>query len=155
MNKKERNNLSNFFPKIFSEKGMIISVDSMIGMTLMLGIIVAAFFYTQTAPTINTNMENSFYTATSLSAIIEKNNLAERAISENASYMIKEVIEKTPERICVESKIEDSNGSVVSYSIKSNCTDKKTETAYAERTIVTNNSGVIAYYTLKVGAWIK
>ena len=138
-----------------SQKGFIITVDSFLGVTLILLLCTLSFFFISKVSLTSWNSIDLRNSVLDSASIIEKSLSAEESLLQSSSEEILGLINDTPDNYCFEVSILSSELAIYQHTQKSGCTKLSDEIFTAERTIPLKSESGTSFYILHVEGWLK
>ncbi len=138
-----------------NKKGFFITLDSFFAITLLMLLVLLAYFYVSGAQQESWNSVDLKNFSYDYLSILERNDLIENAILQGSSSLLQNEINNSPEKLCLELSIyEESNFSEpIVYALKSNCTKYYSNFTSVERTIVVFSDSDAQFYVARLGGW--
>jgi hypothetical protein len=138
-------------------RGFFLSIDSFISITMMLMLILLAFFYMSKVDVSSWNSVDLKTMASDQLSVLEKSLALENSVKQYSAEPILAQIDSSPNAYCFETSIFGAgNLSVpVIHTIKTGCIKKFDESSVAERALVVNADGNISFYVAREEAWVK
>lgn len=137
------------------KKGFIITVDSFLGVTLMLLFILLAFFFVSRAVLDSWNILDLKGIVFDEGSVLEKSGVFENAIKSSSSEELLTYLNSTPSNYCFSATIFSSDLSVRFYAIKGGCVNNVTNLVSYERTIVIRDANSVSYFLARTEGWVK
>jgi len=145
---KEKNNY-------LKEKGFIITVDSFLSITLVTLLVILAFNYVSLIKLDSWDSVDLKNSSSDVISILDKSNSFNDALLSSSTEGISSILNSTPNNVCFESTVFDSDSNIVLHTIKTGCTKNSTSVFSVERSIVLNNSGVNSFFIARIEGWVK
>lgn len=135
-----------------NKKGFIISTDSFLGLTIIAFVIVISLFYLSQ---VNLSSWSSIYlidSARDVSIVLEKSDTLKNSVLLNSNELITQKLNATPDNICFEVNIFDSENNFPKLiALKSGCSKVFSKMFSVDRSFVVDSN----FYLAKIEAWYK
>lgn len=138
------------------EKGFVITIDSFIAVTLMLFLIVAAFFYLSKVSLTSYDSVGLRSVVFDELAVLEKNSVLEQAVLQSSSEGLLSSLNYSPANYCFEVIVFDSTVSTpILHTLKTGCVKTNKQTSSVERSFVVVDNDVASFYVARATGWAK
>lgn len=135
-----------------NKNGFIISTDSFLGLTAIAFIIIISFFYLSQISLYSWDSVHLINSARDVSIVLEKSNSLQNSVLLNSNELITQKLNSTPENICFEVLIFESDSSNPKMiALKSGCVKFFREKFAVDRSFIVQDD----FYLAKVQAWYK
>lgn len=142
---------------IINNKGLFISTDSFVGLTLVFILILTSLIFLSQVSFNSWNSIDLISATRDLSSVLEKTTVLENSIKQNSSELISSTLISTPISFCFEVTIFNSTNldlPIIS-TIKPGCVKYSNEISSVERTIVLNQNNGLEFYIARVSGWFE
>jgi hypothetical protein len=142
--------------KIFlNKKGFVITIDSFLSITLVAIFVMLAFGYLSLIKLDSWNSIDLKNSSSDLISILDKTNTFQNALLSSSTEGVSSILNSTPNNICFESTVFNSDSTIVLHLIKTGCTKDSTQVYSVERSIVLNDNGNVSFFIARIEGWFK
>lgn len=136
--------------------GFVITVDAFMGITLLFGLVLLAFFFISQSGLLAWNAVDLRAAVNDEAVSLQKSLVLENAIKQSSSELLSSALNSSVGVMCFDASVTDLwTSQPVLYAIKNGCGASSGDVLVVNRAIAVRTDAGISFYLVKVGGWVK